>query len=232
MEELIKSKERVQQHGEVFTPAWMVELMLNVPGVLEATESIDATFLEPAAGDGNFLLALLQRKLAVVENQYLENPERCKLESLWALASLYGIEFLEDNHRRSQERMLGSYSAWWEKILGHSLEQQSDFFRSARFLIEKNVVRGDTLEQKHPITGAPIVFFEWKRTDDPSRVAYRQDRLDRTLNKGTSESFFYSEDSGQQRAIASTLFFDDFTSENTDLEGTIEITRVFDIEER
>lgn len=64
-EKLIKSKERVQQHGEVFTPQWMVQKMLDVEGIKQACENIDATFLEPAAGDGNFLVAILERKLKV-----------------------------------------------------------------------------------------------------------------------------------------------------------------------
>lgn len=69
-ENLIKSKHRVQKHGEVFTPSWMVQKMLDTPGVKEACESISATFLEPSAGDGNFLQAILERKLAAVVKRY------------------------------------------------------------------------------------------------------------------------------------------------------------------
>ena len=45
-ENLIKSKHRVQKHGEVFTPSWMVQKMLDTPGVKEACETVSATFLE------------------------------------------------------------------------------------------------------------------------------------------------------------------------------------------
>ncbi len=69
-ENLIKSKQRVQKHGEVFTPAWMVQKMLDTPGVKEACESVYKTFLEPSAGDGNFLQAILERKLKAVVRQY------------------------------------------------------------------------------------------------------------------------------------------------------------------
>ncbi len=69
-EKLIKSKERVQQHGEVFTPQWMVQKMLDVEGIKQACENIDATFLEPAAGDGNFLVAILERKLKKKTQKY------------------------------------------------------------------------------------------------------------------------------------------------------------------
>ena len=64
----VKSKQRVADHGEVFTPAWMVEAMLNL--VKDETERIDSRFLEPACGSGNFLVQILRRKLAVVELKY------------------------------------------------------------------------------------------------------------------------------------------------------------------
>lgn len=90
-EQIIKSKQRVQKHGEVFTPSWMVQKMLDTPGVKEACENIYATFLEPAAGDGNFLEAILARKLTAVKEQY--HQRNWKTKSLFALSSIYGIEF-------------------------------------------------------------------------------------------------------------------------------------------
>lgn len=230
VEELIKSKERVQQHGEVFTPSWMVNLMLDIPGIKEATESIDATFLEPAAGDGNFLVALLGRKLAIVEKLYAHDLERCKLESLWALASIYGIEFLEDNHNRAQERMLASYSEWWLNVLGSPLVPHDDYYRSARFLIEKNIVRGDTLEQINPVTQSPIIFFEWKRTQYPTQVRYSQERLDSELKPSDNIGTFYDPDSGHLQSIADTLFTTDLAPEQEMLKGKIELAKIYKLE--
>lgn len=77
-ENLIKSKQRVQKHGEVFTPSWMVQKMLDTPGVKEACENVSATFLEPSAGDGNFLQAILKRKLDAVVKQYDERNWKTK----------------------------------------------------------------------------------------------------------------------------------------------------------
>jgi type I restriction-modification system DNA methylase subunit len=65
---LIKSKKRVADHGEVFTPRWLIEKMLDL--VEGETERIDSRFLEPACGSGNFLAPVLQRKLAAVETRY------------------------------------------------------------------------------------------------------------------------------------------------------------------
>ena len=65
---LIKSTKRVADHGEVFTPPWLVERMLDL--VKGESERIDSRFLEPACGSGNFLTRILARKLDMVELKY------------------------------------------------------------------------------------------------------------------------------------------------------------------
>jgi len=67
-ESLIRSRARVADHGEVFTPEWLVEAMLDL--VKDESTRIDSRFLEPACGSGNFLVKVLQRKLADVEIKY------------------------------------------------------------------------------------------------------------------------------------------------------------------
>src|SRR5207253_222357 len=94
-QKLIKSKDRVADHGEVFTPEWLVEKMLNL--VKGESERIDSRFLEPACGSGNFLVGVLKRKLAAVEAKYGKQPFNRKLWAVQALACCYGIELLQDN---------------------------------------------------------------------------------------------------------------------------------------
>ena len=159
-ENLIKSKQRVQKHGEVFTPAWMVQKMLDTPGVKEACENVYKTFLEPSAGDGNFLQAILERKLEAVVRQY--DKRNWKTKSLVALSSIYGIEFLEDNLEVARSRMFLYYLDWYEKTFSVKLSSKSDIYKSAHYLIHKNIVRGNTLTQQHPVTGEPIRFNEWQ----------------------------------------------------------------------
>ena len=159
-EKLIKSKHRVQKHGEVFTPSWMVQKMLDTPGVKEACENVSATFLEPAAGDGNFLLAILERKLQAVVDQYDER--NWKTKSLIALSSIYGIEFLEDNLEVARSRMFLYYLDWYEKHFGERLSSKSNIYQSAHYLIHKNIIRGNTLTKEHPVTGEPLMFNEWQ----------------------------------------------------------------------
>ena len=160
-EALIKSKHRVQKHGEVFTPAWMVQKMLDTPGVKEACENIYSTFLEPSAGDGNFLEAILERKLSAVTNNY--DKRNWKTKSLFALSSIYGIEFLEDNLEVARSRMFLRYLDWYEISFGERLNSRSDLYKSAYFLIKKNIVIGNTLTKRHPDSNELIMFSEWKR---------------------------------------------------------------------
>jgi type I restriction-modification system DNA methylase subunit len=61
----VHSRQRVIDHGEVFTPRWMVDAMLDL--VKNESERIDSRFLEPAWGSGNFLIPVLERKLKTVK---------------------------------------------------------------------------------------------------------------------------------------------------------------------
>src|SRR3989442_14475329 len=91
----VKSKQRVADHGEVFTPAWMVEAMLD--HVKAETERIDSRVLEPACGSGSFLVPVLRRKLAAVELKFGKSDFEKRHYALFGLMCVYGIEFLDDN---------------------------------------------------------------------------------------------------------------------------------------
>ena len=97
MDQQIKSKKRVADHGEVFTAEREVNAMLDL--VKQETERIDSTFLEPACGDGNFLAEILRRKLAVVKREYYPRRGSCadyELYAVKAVMSIYGVELLQD----------------------------------------------------------------------------------------------------------------------------------------
>ena len=160
-ENIIKSKDRVQKHGEVFTPSWMVQKMLDTPGIREKTEDIYANFLEPSAGDGNFLEAILERKLSAVTRNY--EKKNWKTKSLFALSSIYGIEYLEDNLEVARARMFLCYLDWYEDSFGERLSSNTDIYKSAHYLIKKNIVRGNTLTKRHPDSNELIMFSELNR---------------------------------------------------------------------
>ena len=150
--DLIRSKKRVADHGEVFTPPWLVEQMLDL--VIGETERIDARFLEPACGSGNFLIPVLQRKLAAVEAKFGRSSFEKRHYALLGLMCCYGIELLDDNIAECRANMLEVFASYL--VLGPA----DDLYRAASFVLALNLVHGDAMTMKG-INGAPIEVVEW-----------------------------------------------------------------------
>lgn len=149
---LVKSKQRVADHGEVFTPAWMVEAMLDL--VKGETERIDSRFLEPACGSGNFLVQVLRRKLAAVQLKFGQSDFERRHYALLALMCIYGIELLPDNIAECRANLLDIFGEY----LG--VDETADLYRAASHVLSLNLVHGDALTMKSS-DGAPITFAEW-----------------------------------------------------------------------
>src|SRR5450631_2019145 len=107
---LFKSRERVADHGEVFTPTWMVEAMLDL--VKDESERIDSRFLEPACGSGNFNVQILKRKLAAVELTFGKSEFERRHYALLALMCIYGIELLADNIAECRANVLEVFAEY------------------------------------------------------------------------------------------------------------------------
>ncbi len=148
----IKSKQRVADHGEVFTPAWMVEAMLDL--VKDETERIDSRFLEPACGSGNFLVRVLQRKLAAVELKFGKSDFEKRHYALLGLMCVYGIELLEDNIAECRANMLEILADYLK------LTVADDLYRAADYVLSQNIVHGDALKMR-TTDDQPITFAEW-----------------------------------------------------------------------
>lgn len=157
---LMKSKHRVQKHGEVFTPQWVIDKMLAIPGIKEKTQDVFATFLEPSAGEGAFLLAIEDMKLRSVTDNY--SKDTWDQYALWALSSIYGIEFLEDNLAIARQNMLKFFLNYYETVHNDQMPKQSNLYKSAQTIIWANVVQGDTLTHKN-LLGECITFSRWTR---------------------------------------------------------------------
>lgn len=151
-EKQIISRKRITDHGEVFTPKWMVEAMLDL--VKGETERIDSRFLESACGSGNFLVQILQRKLAAVENKFGKSDFEKRHYALLALMCLYGIELLPDNIAECRAKLLEIFSEYL------NLEQSNDFHRAAFYVLSQNLVHGDALTMRTH-DALPITFAEW-----------------------------------------------------------------------
>ncbi|ERS93219.1 methylase [Staphylococcus simulans] len=166
LEKLIKSKQRVQKHGEVFTPNWMVENMLDAPGIKEACNDLHKTFLEPAAGEGNFLMAILRRKLMMVRQKYNDSLKQYENFSLFALSTIYGIELLEDNTQVCVMNIFEVFKeAYMVVVKEHNGKMNLDVLNSAKVIISANIAQGDFLT-KETLDKKPIVFSDWKIVND------------------------------------------------------------------
>ncbi len=177
----VKSKQRVADHGEVFTPAWMVEAMLDL--VKGETERIDSRFLEPACGSGNFIVQVLRRKLAAVELKYGKSDFERRYYALLAIMCIYGIELLPDNIADCRANLL-------EILAGYlNLDESDDLYRAAFYVLSQNLVHGDALKMRTHDDQA-ITFAEWGYLGK-GKFQRRDFRLD-TL---TLSSSFSAEDS-------------------------------------
>lgn len=149
---LIKSKKRVADHGEVFTPPWLVDAMLDL--VKDEAERINSRFLEPACGSGNFLVRVLQRKLAAVEIKFGKSDFEKRHYSLYALMCTYGIELLPDNIAECRANMLDVLAEYL------NIDEADEAYRAASYVLAQNLVHGDALTMRTD-GGQPITFAEW-----------------------------------------------------------------------
>lgn len=151
-EGLVKSRKRVLDHGEVFTPSWMVQEMIDQ--VKDEAARIDSRFLEPACGSGNFLRAVLNRKLNAVENRYGKSEFEKKHYALFALMCIYGIELLQDNVEECRKALLEDFNSY----LG--ITSEDVWSAAAISVLNANIIHGDALTIKSQ-EGLPIEFPEW-----------------------------------------------------------------------
>lgn len=158
LEKQVISKQRVTDHGEVFTNQREVKAMLDL--VKQETERIESRFLEPACGTGNFLAEVLERKLEVVKSRYGKVQLEYERNGVLAISSIYGIDILEDNVRECRDRLFNIFDQKYTELFA---ELANDDCREAvRYILNRNVIHGDALTLKtvgdRP---EPIIFSEW-----------------------------------------------------------------------
>ena len=157
----IKSKERVAEHGEVFTAEREVNAMLDL--VKDETERIDSTFLEPACGEGAFLIKILERKMDIVKKKYGNNEHDYEKYAILALTSLYGVDLMADNAQICRDRL---FEYWNKQYTKNCKSIANDTVRaSARYILEKNILIGNALTLKmvddnQKDLNEPIIFAE------------------------------------------------------------------------
>lgn len=186
MSQTINKKQRISKHGEVFTNEREVVAMLDL--VKDETERIDSRFLEPACGDGNFLIKILERKLSVVKRRYSKNAEDYERYSILALSSIYGVELQEDNTIICRNRLYDYWNSEYSKNCKDNANEETK--KSANFIINRNILNGDALSLKDS-KGNPIIFSEWTLLN--SNLVKRRDfRLDQMLEAREEQISIFS----------------------------------------
>ena len=158
----VVSKQRVSDHGEVYTHPREVNAMLDL--VKQETERIESTFLEPACGTGNFLVEILSRKLEVVKARYAKSQLEYERYAVIAVGSIYGIDILADNVAACQERLLAVFSEQYTQLF--KAQCSPACVQAVRTILSCNILHGDALTLKtvgdETSSPKPIVFAEWK----------------------------------------------------------------------
>lgn len=178
-----KSKQRVRDHGEVFTAEREVKAMCDL--VKDECERIDSRFLEPACGNGNFLAEILTRKLATVKKLYKSNPYDYERYAVLAVSSIYGVEILADNAEECCKRL---FELWNKEYTAICKKSANDETRDAvRYILSKNILCGNALtlmcvDENQKDTDVPIVFPEWSLLG--TKLKRRDFRLDVMLKAG------------------------------------------------
>jgi hypothetical protein len=176
----IKSRQRVADHGEVFTNPREVNAMLDL--VRDESFRLDSRFLEPACGDGNFLIEILRRKLSLLKD--IKSPTEWEFKSLIAVGSCYGIELLEDNAEACRERLFG-------EVMGQIGKKgsTSGYEESLHYMLRKNIVCGDALTYR-TADNRPITFCEWTPIAGSMQFSRRDFQFDFLVNQTHQYSLF------------------------------------------
>lgn len=164
MPDQLTNRDRVIAHGEVFTPPELVRNMLDLPGVKDECLRIDARFLEPACGDGNFLAEILRRRLDRISQMHAKAAQLpWERDALVGLSNLYGIELLHDNVQACRDRLYHSFENAYLARFGK--KHQPAVLGAARHIVTANIFQGDALalttvgDEISP--AQPLIFTEW-----------------------------------------------------------------------
>ncbi len=220
----VKSKQRVADHGEVFTAEREVNAMLDL--VKQETERVDSRFLESACGDGNFVAEILRRKLAAAKRRATpprkKNPDPFEFErqSVIAVSSIYGVDLLTDNVLACRERL---YDIWEAEYVAVCKNEANDECRAAiSFILSRNIVCGNALtlmrvDDQHKDTNEPIVFSEWSLPFNDTRMQRKDYTFAALLNAASLEE-----------RIRRTGQMDMYANENDEVEPTFLEQYIFD----
>ena len=163
---LIKSKQRVSEHGEVYSPNWLVQEMLSL--IPKNATKIESRYLETSAGEGAFLTAILLRKLDLVFEKYSSLSKR-KFYTLVALSNVYGLELLKDNVEVIKLRMRLVIDSFFSLHNPGKLNRR--FLESADVILDANIIHINALNFKVPLSDSNNKLIR----DESGEIVYSPD---------------------------------------------------------
>lgn len=122
------SEKRIKEYGEVYTPKELVVQILNLVDD-ERWKDKKQTFIDPACGNGNFLVNILQKRI------------NSNIDIIDAISTLYGVDILEDNIQKCKERLL-------QIVLDSELDMD---IQEIRLILNKNIIRADSLQENYDV---------------------------------------------------------------------------------
>ena len=206
----VKSKQRVADHGEVFTNEREINAMLDL--VSCETERLESRFLEPACGDGNFLVEILRRKMKIVSNKS-RNDFDWKRNSAVVFSSIYGVELLADNANECRKRLFGVFYEEYYKERYEEIDEK--FLNTIKYLLSTNIICGDALSLRTN-EGTPLIFAEWGWIGP--KVQRRDFELSGLLNESKQSYIDYAKRNSAQGQLT---LFDDLPDEDFENAGLV-----------
>ena len=144
----IKSRERVRDIAEVYTRNEEIDAMLDLVG--DVSSNVEARFLEPSAGNGNFLVRILERKLASALGKSAAGKRKAHRQkdfefyALMSLASLYAVDIDPANVGEARERLRVHLKDFYSSKL-NTMRSTPGFYAAVEYVLCRNVQQGDML---------------------------------------------------------------------------------------
>lgn len=158
-----KTRDRVRDLAEVYTHQREVQAMLDLVSDMFPSEehprNIARTFLEPSCGSGNFLVAILERKLAFVTTRVYRSTATFETAVLKALSSIYGID-IDQSNVDACRAFLHAEVAHHVNLQLNTIPVTDGFWSAVDAILTTNVQRADALKDARTIR---IVEHHWER---------------------------------------------------------------------
>ena len=142
-EKIIKSKNRVRDQGEVFTQEREVK---NILALTQATDNIFWRFLEPACGDGNFLVEIVRQRLMRIKQTPTYRPaDKREYAIIKMISTIYGVDIADDNIAECKKRIMDEIFKFTPK------KSSAAFLLAVKNILDTNIQLGDMLGGKDKV---------------------------------------------------------------------------------